>query len=70
MSPTRFRECLAILELSQRGLAPLLRCSERLPRAWAAGSEPIPPAVAAWLEEAKINPGGGGDDGRRRTAAR
>jgi hypothetical protein len=36
MSPTRFRECFAILELSRRGLAPLLRCSEHLPRAWAA----------------------------------
>jgi hypothetical protein len=50
MTPTRFRECLEVLDLSQRGLAPLLACSDRLPRAWATGAEPIPPVIAEWLE--------------------
>jgi hypothetical protein len=52
MSPTLFRECLAALGLTQRGLAPLLHsCTDREVRHWAAGSRPIPPKVAAWLEE-------------------
>lgn len=50
MTPTRYRECLAVLGLSQRGLAPILRCSDRLPRVWATGAEAVPPLVAAWLE--------------------
>jgi hypothetical protein len=37
--------------LSLRGLAPLLGCPYRLPRAWAIGKESIPPKVAEWLEE-------------------
>ena len=51
MTPTRFRECLAFLGLSQRGLAPVLGCTDRTTRHWAAGSHPIPPAIADWLEE-------------------
>jgi hypothetical protein len=51
MTPTRFRECLAILGLTQRGLAPFLGCTDRTPRHWAAGGHPIPEKVAAWLEE-------------------
>jgi hypothetical protein len=50
MTPTRYRECLAALGLSQRGLAPLLRCSDRLPRSWATGREPIPQVISDWLE--------------------
>ena len=50
MTPTRYRDCLNTLGLSQRGLAPILRCSERLPRAWATGREIIPSEVADWLE--------------------
>jgi hypothetical protein len=50
MTPTRYRECLDALGLSQRGLAPILRCSDRLTRSWAAGRDFIPPEVAAWLE--------------------
>src|SRR5215472_2069443 len=46
MTPTRFRECLAALALTQRGLAPYLSCSARTPRHWAAGSHPIPEKVA------------------------
>jgi hypothetical protein len=50
MTPTRYRECLDFLGLSQRGLAPILQCSDRLTRSWAAGREIIPPEVADWLE--------------------
>jgi hypothetical protein len=50
MTPTRYRECLAALGLSQRGLAPLLDCSDRLTRAWATGAVAIPGPVAEWLE--------------------
>ena len=50
MTPTRYRECLDVLSLSQRGLAPILQCSDRLPRAWATGKDTVPPAIAAWLE--------------------
>jgi hypothetical protein len=50
MTPTRYRECLDTLGVSQRGLAPILRCSDRLPRAWATGREIIPSEVANWLE--------------------
>ena len=50
MTPTRYRECLDTLGMSQRGLAPILCCSDRLPRAWATGREFIPPEVADWLE--------------------
>jgi hypothetical protein len=50
MSPTRYRECLAALGLSQRGLAPHLACSDRLTRAWATGAVAVPEPIAAWLE--------------------
>jgi hypothetical protein len=50
MTPTRYRECLDFLGLSQRGLAPILQCSDRLTRSWAADREIIPPQVADWLE--------------------
>jgi hypothetical protein len=50
MTPTRYRECLAALELSQRGLAPYLECSDRLTRAWATGAVVIPEPISEWLE--------------------
>lgn len=50
MTPTRLRECLAALHWTQRGLAAILGCSDSLTRRWAAGSDTVPPAVAAWLE--------------------
>ena len=50
MTPNRYRECLAFLGLSQRGLAPALCCSDRLTRAWATGASTIPPEIADWLE--------------------
>jgi hypothetical protein len=51
MSPTRYRKCLSVLRLSQRGLAPILRCSDRLTRDWAMGYADIPLQIAGWLEQ-------------------
>ena len=51
MTPLRYLMCLDDMGVSLRGLAPLLGCPDRLPRAWAAGKESIPPKVATWLEE-------------------
>ncbi len=50
MTPTRFRECLALLRWTQRGLADALDCDDRLVRRWASGAGSVPPEVAAWLE--------------------
>jgi ribosome-binding protein aMBF1 (putative translation factor) len=50
MTPDRYRECLAALGLSQRGLAPILGCSDRITRAWATGRSAVPVAIAEWLE--------------------
>ena len=49
MNADRFRECLALLCWSQRGLAAILDMDERQARRWAAGAA-IPENVAAWLE--------------------
>ena len=49
MDANRFRDCLAALDWSQRGLAALLDVDERQVRRWATGSR-IPEPVAAWLE--------------------
>ncbi len=51
MSPQRFREVLAVLHWSQRGLAEILGCADSLTRGWARGRSTVPPAVAAWLED-------------------
>lgn len=50
MTPARYRTCLAELKLSQRGLAPVLGCSDRITREWATGKIPIPPEIGVWLE--------------------
>lgn len=50
MTPTRLRECLALLRWSQRGLAEALRQDERQVRRWASGQYDVPAEVAAWLE--------------------
>ena len=50
MTPDRFRDCLALLRWSQRGLADALECDDRLIRRWASGDAEIPASVAAWLE--------------------
>ena len=49
MTPGRYRACLEALGWSQRYLAVVLGCSDRLPRLWAMGGAPVPPAVAEWL---------------------
>ncbi|MGN6284514.1 MAG: hypothetical protein ACTHM2_05120 [Afipia sp.] len=50
MNSERFVECLALLHWSQRGLATVLECDDRLVRRWASGDAEIPIPVAAWLE--------------------
>jgi len=50
MAPDRYRECLAIVGQSQRALADVLGCSDRLTRSWATGRAAIPAGIAAWLE--------------------
>lgn len=50
MTPTRLRECLALLRWSQRGLADALARAEGTVRQWARGAVQIPPEVAEWLE--------------------
>ena len=50
MTPTRLRECLALLHWSQRGLADVLAYSEGTVRGWARGAREIPSEVAEWLE--------------------
>ena len=47
----RFRECLALLHWSQRGLAEILYCDDRLVRRWAHGSELVPESVVRWIEK-------------------
>jgi hypothetical protein len=51
MTPDRYRECLAIVSQSQRALADLLGCNDRLTRAWATGRSAVPCGIARWLEE-------------------
>lgn len=51
MTPTRLRECLALLRWSQRGLADALGRQEGTVRQWARGAVQIPEEVAAWLEK-------------------
>ncbi len=50
VTPTRFRESLAALHWSQRGLAAVLQCDDRIIRRWSSGEAEIPASVAAWLE--------------------
>ena len=51
MTPTGLREILDELRWSQRDLAALVDCNERLARRWAAGAAPVPALIAQWLEE-------------------
>ena len=51
MTPDRFRECLAVLHWSQRRVAEILYCDDRLVRRWADGSELMPQSVERWIEE-------------------
>jgi len=49
MTPERLRAALDELCWSQRDLASLLPCNERLVRRWVAGEAGIPPDVAGWI---------------------
>lgn len=55
MSPTEFREALAALHWSQRGLADVLDCDDRLVRRWASGEGAIPPDIAEWLKDLMVS---------------
>jgi len=50
MKGKRLNECLASLRWTQRGLAAILECDDRLVRRWASDQADIPASVAAWLE--------------------
>lgn len=50
MTPERFRESLALLHWSQRGLSDILGMDERQVRRWASGAT-IPEPISEWLEK-------------------
>jgi hypothetical protein len=50
MTPTRRRECLALLRWTQRGFAAVIGCDEGTVRRWLRDSGEAPPDVDAWLE--------------------
>jgi hypothetical protein len=50
MTADRFRECLAALHWTQRGLAEIIGVNEREVRRWAGSQNQIPPNIAAWLD--------------------
>lgn len=52
MTPERFRECLTLMNWSQRGFASMVDRAEGTVRQWARGKVTIPADVAAWLEKA------------------
>lgn len=54
MTPERYRECLDLLGLTQRGLSRVLRCSDRITREWATGVSSVPREVAVWLESSVV----------------
>jgi DNA-binding transcriptional regulator YiaG len=49
MTPTEFAAAVDRLGWSQRGLADLLGCDDRLVRRWANGERSFPPSLVAWL---------------------
>jgi ribosome-binding protein aMBF1 (putative translation factor) len=51
MTPTRLRECLAIIGWSQRQLASMIAIDSSRVRRMATGEEPISPTLQAGLEE-------------------
>ena len=51
MTPDRFRECLAALRWSQRGVADALGVHQTTARRWATGEGIVPANVARWLED-------------------
>ncbi|WP_458097362.1 nuclease [Roseomonas sp. WA12] len=73
MTPTRLRECLALLRWSQRGLADALGMDEARVRKMARGTSEVPVDLAAWLERRAVamadDPPPAIVDGRRRAEA-
>jgi transcriptional regulator with XRE-family HTH domain len=50
MTPARFRECVNVLQWSQRQLADCIGVNDRLVRRWASGATVIPDHIEGWLE--------------------
>ena len=50
MTNARYRDVLAMLRISQRELARMLRCSTRLAADWGVGKQSVPPVIEEWLE--------------------
>jgi len=71
VTPTRLREVLDALRWSQRDLAAILNCDDRLIRRWASGEITVPPLIAVWLARRLCLHAGNPppDDWRRRPAA-
>lgn len=51
MTPDRFRECLRLIDWSQRGVADLLDIDQRQISRWAKGEYAIPKRIGDWLEK-------------------
>jgi hypothetical protein len=51
MTPDELRNALGALRWSQRGLAEILGCDDRLVRRWVGGEAAVPPDVADWLQD-------------------
>jgi len=51
MTPTRYREALTIMSISQRQLSQILHCNVRLTCHWGLGKAAVPAKIAAWLEQ-------------------
>jgi len=50
MTPALFAVALELVGWSKRQLATMLGCDHNLPARWAAGTAPIPPEIARWLD--------------------
>lgn len=48
MTPAEFTEALRSIGWSQRQLAAMLQCDNKLAQRWSGGAT-IPPSIAAWL---------------------
>ena len=54
MTPAEFKAAIGELGWNHRQLARLLACDHNLPARWAAGSAPVPPTIASWLDRLVI----------------
>lgn len=54
MTPTRRRECLALLRWTQRGFAAAIGWDEGTVRRWLRGSSEAPAEIDAWLDRRAV----------------